>query len=51
MAELTTIARPYAEALFQVASKGDVAAWSRQVGALSAVASDEQLRQFADSPR
>ncbi len=51
MAELTTIARPYAEALFQVASKGDVAAWSRQVAALSAVASDEQLRQFADSPK
>ena len=51
MAELATIARPYAEALFQVASKGDVAAWSRQVAALSAVASDEQLRQFADSPK
>jgi F-type H+-transporting ATPase subunit delta len=51
MAELTTIARPYAEALYQVASKGDVAAWSRQVAALSAVASDEQLRQFADNPK
>ena len=35
MAELTTIARPYAEALFQVARKGDVAAWGRQIEALS----------------
>ena len=51
MAELTTIARPYAEALYQVASKADVAAWGRQVAALSAVAQNEQLRQFADSPK
>jgi F-type H+-transporting ATPase subunit delta len=51
MAELTTIARPYADALYQVACKGDVAAWGRQVAALSAVAQNEQLRQFADSPK
>ena len=29
MAELATIARPYAEALFRVAEGGDIAAWSR----------------------
>ncbi|NDY90928.1 F0F1 ATP synthase subunit delta [Ideonella livida] len=51
MAELTTIARPYAEALFQVASKGDLASWSRQVQALCAVAADAQLQQFADNPK
>lgn len=51
MAELTTIARPYAEALYQVARKGDVAAWGRQIQALSQVAQNEQLRQFADSPK
>lgn len=28
MAELATIARPYAEALFGVAEAGDIAAWS-----------------------
>ena len=45
MAELATLARPYAEALFEVAAKGDVQA------ALAAVAADDQLRQFADSPK
>ncbi|MDB5952939.1 MAG: hypothetical protein JWR65_4794, partial [Massilia sp.] len=28
MAELATVARPYAEALFRVAQTGDMAAWS-----------------------
>jgi F-type H+-transporting ATPase subunit delta len=51
MAELTTIARPYAEALFQVARKGDLAAWGGQLDALSLVAQNPQLRQFADSPK
>ncbi len=48
MAELATIARPYAEALFKVTAAADVAA---QVKALSAVAGDAQLRQFADNPK
>ncbi len=51
MAELATLARPYAEALFEVAAKGDVHAASQQVDALAAVAADDQLRQFADSPK
>ena len=51
MAELATLARPYAEALFEVAAKGDVKAASQQIDALAAVASDEGLRQFADSPK
>jgi F-type H+-transporting ATPase subunit delta len=51
MAELATLARPYAEALFDVASKGDLAAVTQQVNALAAVTSDDQLRQFADSPK
>jgi F-type H+-transporting ATPase subunit delta len=51
MAELTTIARPYAEALFQVARQGDVAAWSQQIEALAQVAQHPQVRQFADSPK
>lgn len=51
MAELATLARPYAEALFDVASKGDLAAVTQQVKALSAVTADPQLRQFADSPK
>ena len=48
MAELATIARPYAEALFKA---GVGAAESEQVNALAAVAADAQLRQFADNPK
>ena len=48
MAELATIARPYAEALFRAG--GDAAA-AEQVNALAAIANDPQLRQFADNPK
>lgn len=51
MAELATIARPYAEALFQVARKGDLNAVRAQLDALAQVAGDEGLRQFADHPK
>jgi F-type H+-transporting ATPase subunit delta len=51
MAELATIARPYAEALFQVASKGDLKQSAEQLDAVAAVAADEQLRRYADNPK
>jgi F-type H+-transporting ATPase subunit delta len=51
MAELATLARPYAEALFQVAAKADLAQASAQIEALAAVAANPQLRQFADAPK
>jgi F-type H+-transporting ATPase subunit delta len=51
MAELATIARPYAEALFQVARNADLAAWRAQLDALAVVAEDAALRQFADHPK
>jgi F-type H+-transporting ATPase subunit delta len=51
MAEIATIARPYAEALFQVASKGDLSAVAAQLGELAQVAAQPQLRQFADNPK
>ena len=50
MAELATLARPYAEALFKVAVKGDLKQASIELDALSAVAANPQLRQFADAP-
>ena len=50
MAELATLARPYAEALFQVAVKGDLKSIGEQVQALGMVATNEQLRQFASNP-
>ena len=48
MAELATIARPYAEALFKTGGGAGLAA---EVAALGAVASDADLRQFADNPK
>ena len=49
MAELATIARPYAEALYQVARQGDLSAWGQQVRVLAEVAANAEVRQFADS--
>jgi F-type H+-transporting ATPase subunit delta len=51
MAELATIARPYAEALFKAIGVADAQAVSEQVNALAAVAADPQVRQFADNPK
>ncbi|MBI3156101.1 MAG: F0F1 ATP synthase subunit delta [Burkholderiales bacterium] len=51
MAELATIARPYAEALFKAATGADAKLLGDQVAALGAVAADPALRQFADSPK
>jgi F-type H+-transporting ATPase subunit delta len=50
MAEIATIARPYAEALFQ-ATKADAANTAVWLDELAAVASNDQLRQFADNPK
>jgi F-type H+-transporting ATPase subunit delta len=48
MAELATIARPYAEALFKAGAGADE---STQLNALARVAGDAQLRSFADNPK
>ena len=50
MAELATIARPYAEALFQ-ASRSDLSAAQSWVDELAVVAGDAALQQFAGNPR
>jgi F-type H+-transporting ATPase subunit delta len=49
MAELATIARPYAEALFK-ASSSDLNAAALWVDALNEIAKNPQLLQFADNP-
>ena len=51
MAELATLARPYAEAAFQVAVKGDLKQAAAEIDALAAVAGNAQLQQFADAPK
>jgi F-type H+-transporting ATPase subunit delta len=51
MAEIATIARPYAEALFKAsAAESGGAEIVGQIAALGAVARDPQLRRFADNP-
>ena len=50
MAELATIARPYAEALYK-ASANDLASVSVWLDELAAFAANAQLQQFADSPK
>jgi len=50
MAELATIARPYAEALFQAVAS-DAAQASQWLDELATFAGDETLLQFADSPK
>jgi F-type H+-transporting ATPase subunit delta len=54
MAELATIARPYAEAVYKAAGAGLVAegtALKDQVASLATLASDTGLQQFADNPK
>jgi F-type H+-transporting ATPase subunit delta len=51
MAEIATIARPYAEALFKASAGADVRDLAAQVEALAQVAADPALRQFADNPK
>jgi F-type H+-transporting ATPase subunit delta len=49
MAELATIARPYADALYK-ASLSDLSAAAVWVEQLQEIASNTQLQQFADNP-
>ena len=50
MAELATIARPYAEALFQSAG-ANASSLVEPLEALAVVAANADLRQFADNPK
>ena len=50
MAELATIARPYAEALFK-ASSSDLSSVAIWVEEFASIAANPQLLQFADSPK
>jgi F-type H+-transporting ATPase subunit delta len=50
MAELATVARPYAEALFRVAQTGDMAAWSALVSELAQIGANPDVLAFAQNP-
>ena len=53
MAELSTVARPYAEALFGAAcdDKAGLAAWADLVGELAQVAENPDVREVMSDPR
>lgn len=51
MAELATIARPYAEALFRVAKSGNLPAWSDLVSEMAQVAALPDVKALADNPK
>jgi F-type H+-transporting ATPase subunit delta len=52
MAELTTIARPYAEAAFRLAQQQRaLPAWSQMLGLVSQVAADPQMAAALDNPQ
>jgi F-type H+-transporting ATPase subunit delta len=51
MAEASTIARPYAEAVFRLAdSQGKLAEWSGVLANIAAVAADERIRAAVSDP-
>lgn len=51
MAELATVARPYAEALFRVAQSGDMAAWSAITVELGQIGANPDVQAFASNPK
>ena len=51
MAELATIARPYAEALFRVARDGNLASWSEMLSTMSSVAANADIMDMARNPK
>ncbi len=51
MSELNTIARPYAQAAFDLAKEADsLAKWSDMLGFAAIVSADEAMREAIDSP-
>ena len=51
MSELSTLARPYAEAVFRMAQgENDLAGWSARVQSLALIAADEQLARLIADP-
>ena len=51
MSELSTLARPYAEAVFRIAQgENDLAGWSARVQSLALIVSDAQLARLINDP-
>lgn len=50
MAEIATVARPYAEALFRVAKAGNLPAWSELVSEMAQIGAHPDVQALAQSP-
>ncbi|TVZ41617.1 F-type H+-transporting ATPase subunit delta [Alteromonadaceae bacterium 2753L.S.0a.02] len=51
MAELTTLARPYAKAAFEFALKAsDLAAWAKSLGVAAVITQNDKVQTFLGSP-
>lgn len=50
MAELSTIARPYAEAAFRIAKSGDLTAWNGLIAEMGAIADRPEMRALVLDP-
>ncbi|MEZ5594916.1 MAG: F0F1 ATP synthase subunit delta [Pseudomonadales bacterium] len=51
MAELSTVGRPYANAIFRLAKQGSqLGEWSRMLAVIAATADDPRVKLFLDSP-
>jgi F-type H+-transporting ATPase subunit delta len=51
MAELATLARPYAEAVFRVAKSGNLDQWSDLISEMAQVAALPDVKAFASNPK
>lgn len=52
MAEIATIARPYAEAVFAMADKsGDLAGWSQRLNTLAGITAHAEVRALIGNPK
>ncbi len=51
MAELATIARPYAEALFHVAKAGNLKLWSESISEMVQLAGHPDVKTFVTNPK
>ena len=50
MAEIATLARPYAEALFRVAKSGDMSAWSDLMAEMAQIGGHPDVKSLVDNP-
>lgn len=51
MAENVTLARPYAEAAFQLAKGSSLASWSAALSSMAAVAGTAEMQECVDNPK